>query len=100
MAAHPEPARGSHAWTLLTSHGRVLLLIAANPQIRVREIAEQAQITERAASGITADLEDAGYLTKQRQGRRTTYVVHPEVAFRHAAESGHRVGELIDVFVP
>ena len=98
--AGPDHSRASgHAWTLLTSHGRVLLLIAANPQIKVREIAEQAQITERAASGITADLEDAGYLTKQRHGRRTTYAVHPEVAFRHPAESDHRVGELIDVFV-
>jgi hypothetical protein len=92
-------AREGHSWTLLTSHGRVLLLIARNPDLKVREIAEQARITERAASGITADLEAAGYLTKQRQGRRTTYLLHPDATFRHPAESGHRVSELIDVFV-
>lgn len=85
-------------WTLLTSHGRVLLLIARDPELKVREIAEQARITERAASGITADLEAAGYITKRREGRRTTYVVHPDVAFRHPAEAGHRVSELIQVF--
>jgi DNA-binding MarR family transcriptional regulator len=91
-------AERQQKWTLLTSHGRVLLLIARNPELRVREIAEQARITERAASGITSDLEAAGYLTKRRQGRRTTYVVHPDAAFRHPAEGGHRVSELIEVF--
>jgi DNA-binding MarR family transcriptional regulator len=84
---------------LLTSHGRVLLLIARDPELKVREIAELARITERAASGITADLEAAGYLTKLRTGRRTTYVVHAEATFRHPAEAGHQVAELIDVFV-
>lgn len=91
--------REGHTWTLLTSHGRVLLLIARNPELKVREIAERAQITERTASGITADLEAAGYITKERQGRRRTYVVHPDTAFRHPAEADHNVGELIDVFV-
>ena len=91
--------RESHSWTLLTSHGRVLLLIARDPGLKVREIAERAQITERAASGITADLEVAGYLTKQRQGRRMTYVVHHDAAFRHPAESDHTIGELIGIFV-
>jgi len=97
-ATPPPTSRDSHTWTLLTSHGRVLLLVARDPELKVREIAERAQITERAASGITADLAAAGYLTKVRDGRRTTYVVHPEAGFRHPAEAHHRIGELIDVF--
>lgn len=90
--------RAAHSWTLLTSHGRVLLLIARDPDIRLRHLAELAQITERAASGITSDLEAAGYITKRRIGRRNSYEVHPERAFRHPAEAGHHVGELIGIF--
>lgn len=88
----------SHGWTLLTSHGRVLLLVAAEPDLRIRDIAERARITERAAARIVRDLEEAGYLTRQREGRRNSYEVHPDRQFRHPAESGHQVGELIEVF--
>lgn len=95
--AAPAPTSG-HAWTLLTSHGRVLLLIAQQPDIRLREIAERARITERAASGIVRDLVQEGYLTRLREGRRNTYVVNQQRAFRHAAEAAHTVGELIAVF--
>lgn len=97
-AAPPAPASPATGWTLLTSHGRVLLLIAAQPDIRLRDIAERARITERSASGIVRDLEQAGYLTKVREGRRNSYVVHPELRFRHPAEAAHTVGELIDLF--
>ena len=95
MTLHSGPARG---WTLLTSHGRVLLLIAQNPELRLREIAEQAGITERAAQGIVADLEAAGYVEKERHGRRNSYRLHPEMPFRHPAEAGHTVGELLSAF--
>ena len=57
-------------WTFLTNHGRVLLTIADDPDVRLRDIAEVVGITERAAQLIVADLESAGYLLKQRQGRR------------------------------
>lgn len=94
--AAEEPA--GRGWTLLTSHGRVLLLIARQPDIRIRDIAEQARITERSATGIVSDLERAGYLTKSRTGRRNTYAVNADRAFRHPAEAPHHVGELIDIF--
>lgn len=86
------------AWTLLTSHGRVLLLIARDPEVRLRDVAERARITERAAATIVRDLEQAGYLTKERVGRRNRYVVHDDVAFRHPAEAEHPVSELIAIF--
>lgn len=89
---------GTRPWTLLTSHGRVLLLIAQNPDLRLRDIAEQAGITERSAQTIVADLEQEGYIEKERHGRRNSYRLHPEMPFRHPAESGHVVGELLDLF--
>jgi len=93
--AFEPPAR---TWTLLTNHGRVLLLIASQPDARLRDLAEQAGITERAAGSIVGDLEDAGYVTRSRTGRRNSYQVHPERPFRHPAEAGHRIGELLAVF--
>lgn len=93
-----SPARPGKVWTLLTSHGRVLLLIARDSDIRLRDIADHARITERAAATIVRDLELAGYLTKARVGRRNRYIVHDELAFRHPAEADHRVSELIKIF--
>lgn len=86
------------SWTLLTNHGRILLLLARDPQARLRDLAEEAGITERSVQAIIGDLEDSGYVTKQRVGRRNTYRVNRRQPFRHSAESGHRVGELLDVF--
>lgn len=97
MMGIPEPSRG---WTLLTNHGRVLLLVAQNPQVRLRDIATLAGITERSAQAIVSDLEAEGYLHRDKVGRRNVYSVHPEKPFRHPAEAGHRVGELINLFTP
>jgi len=93
-----SPEHRGKGWTLLTSHGRVLLLIARDSDIRLRDIADLARITERAAATIVRDLELAGYLTKVRVGRRNRYIVHDELAFRHPAEADHRVSELIEIF--
>ena len=94
-AAADSPGR---SWTLLTNHGRVLLLIAASPDARLRELADRAGITERAATSIVSDLEGAGYLTRTRTGRRNTYEVHAHRPFRHPAEADHSVAELLDIF--
>lgn len=85
-------------WTLLTNHARLLLLIARHPDLRLRDLADEAQITERAAQTIVRDLEEAGYVTRRREGRRNVYEVHPEVPFRHPAEAQHEVGELLFLF--
>ncbi len=88
----------SRSWTLLTNHGRLLLLIARNTDARLRDLAAEAGITERAAQTIVGDLEAAGYVTRIREGRRNTYVLHPGQPFRHPAEADHEVGELLDLF--
>jgi hypothetical protein len=85
-------------WTFLTNHARVLLKLASDPDARLREVATAAHITERAAQGIVADLERAGYLTRQRVGRRNRYTIHPGGRFRHPAEADRDIGDLLALF--
>ena len=70
-------------WKFITNHAQVLLCVAHDPEIRLREVAEACGITERAAHRIIADLEEAGYISRERIGRRNRYHFHPEVAMRH-----------------
>ncbi|MFR9751795.1 helix-turn-helix transcriptional regulator [Nocardia sp. 004] len=91
-------SRGDH-WTFLTNHARVLLRIADDPDVRLRDVATGVGITERAVQLIVADLEAAGYLTRTRVGRRNRYTIDPTVALRHPAEADHPVGDLITAFL-
>lgn len=85
------------SWTLLTSHGHVLVEIARNPKARVRDISAAAGITERATQAIISDLEQAGYVDRVRVGRRTHYVLHTDNPFRHSAQDGLRVGPFLEL---
>jgi len=85
------------SWTFLTNHSHVLLCIARDPAIRLRDVATEVQITERAAQRIVAELETAGYLDVRRVGRRNVYRVHRNRPMRHPAERHHKVGELLAV---
>jgi DNA-binding MarR family transcriptional regulator len=89
----PEDRNG--AWTLLTGHGHVLVEIARNPRARIRDISQVAGLTERTVQAIVADLEAAGYISRTRTGRRTTYTVHGESLFRHSAQEGLLVGPFL-----
>jgi DNA-binding transcriptional ArsR family regulator len=84
-----------HTWRFVTNHAHVLACIAANPTARLRDIATIVGITERSAAQIVRDLEDAGYLTKTRDGRRNRYEVHGELPLRHPQHRHHTVGSLI-----
>lgn len=66
------------SWSFLTTHARVLLTIAGEPDIRLRDIATAVGVTERRAHTIVSDLTDSGYLTKQRVGRRNRYEIQTE----------------------
>src|SRR5579863_823518 len=89
----PDERRGN--WTLLTGHGHVLVEIARDPGARIRDIAAAADITERTAQVIVADLEAAGYITRTRVGRRTRYTVNRQGPFRHPAQAGHEIGPFL-----
>ncbi len=84
-------------WTFLTNHAHVLLAIAAEPDLRLRDVAERVGITERAAQRIVAELEAEDYLDVRRVGRRNVYRVHRNRPLRHPAEKHHKVGELLEV---
>ena len=95
MAADQKPG-----WTFLTNHSHVLLCIADDPGIRGRDIAERVGITERSAQSIIADLVDAGYLTRERVGRRNRYEVNARTPLRHPVEHEHAVEELLGLVNP
>jgi len=82
-------------WTLLTNHGQVLLSITRDPNHTARQIAQEVGITERATQSIIADLEQDGYLTRHRVGRRNVYDLHLDRPLRHPAQAGHTVGEIV-----
>lgn len=96
------------SWTFLTNHARVLILIARDPGIRLRDVAARCAVTERTAQAIVADLEEAGYLTHSRRGRRNHYQIIPGTRFRHPAEADYEISGLLaliarhtdDVYLP
>jgi len=86
-----------HSWRFVSNHTQVLLCISENPEIRLREVAAQVGITERAAQRIVADLVDAGYVTRQRSGRRNHYTINRDLEMRHPAQFGFEIGPLLDL---
>jgi DNA-binding MarR family transcriptional regulator len=82
-------------WTFLTNHAHVLVLLSQDQDLRLRDLAEQVGITERATQRIVGELVDSGYLTRRRHGRRNSYTVHADTPLRHPLESHHTVAELL-----
>ncbi len=87
-------------WTFLTNYGHVLLCIAADPAIRLRDVAEKVGITERAAQRIVADLVEAGYLDSNKRGRRNEYRVNGLLPLRHPIEEQNHVAALLSLIKP
>ena len=82
-------------WTFLTNHARVLIAIARDPGVRLRDIAAACDLTERTVQAIVTDLQADGYLTRTRDGRRNRYVIAPGARFRHPAEAGREIAGLL-----
>jgi hypothetical protein len=82
-------------WTFLTSHARVLLCIAHDPGVRLREIADSVGITERSAYGIVTDLTEAGYIVKQKTGRRNLYQIQAHLPLPEPTSQERTVGEVL-----
>jgi predicted ArsR family transcriptional regulator len=87
----------TRGWTFLTNHAQVLVCIARDPGVRLRDIGERVGITERAAHRIVAELADAGYITRQRNGRRNTYTVNSDSRLPDPIARGQNVGELLEI---
>ena len=86
-------------WTFLTNHAHVLFCVVQDPEIRLRDVAERVGITERAVQRIVTELEESGYITRQRSGRRNMYVAHDNLPLRHKIESHRAVSDLIALVV-
>ncbi|NOK62287.1 MAG: ArsR family transcriptional regulator [Chloroflexi bacterium AL-W] len=84
-------------WTFLTNHSQVLLSIAQNPRLTAKEIATTVGITERAVQRLLDDLEEGGYITRSREGRKNVYDIHPERPMRHPAQQGRAIRDLLDL---
>jgi len=93
MSSQPD----DRPWRFVTNHTQVLLCIARSPDARLRDVAETVGITERAAQRIVADLVEAGYVTRERVGRRNRYAVNDQLKMRHPSQLDHEVGELLSL---
>jgi DNA-binding Lrp family transcriptional regulator len=87
-------------WTFLSNHAHVLISIARSPEILLRDVADQVGITERAVQRIVAELEEGGYLTRVRLGRRNKYLVHADRPLRHPIEGHRNVRALLQMVYP
>jgi DNA-binding MarR family transcriptional regulator len=85
------------SWHFLTNHARVLVSIAEDPGIRLRDIGDAVGITERAAHRIVGELSEAGYITRERVGRRNSYTVQSHLPLRDSRARDTRVGDLLAV---
>jgi DNA-binding MarR family transcriptional regulator len=89
--------RQRRTWTFLSNHAHVIIALAKDPSLRVRDLAEVVGVTERAVSAILADLEEAGVLVREREGRRNVYAINPEAPLRHSVESHRNVRDLLQL---
>ena len=90
MAANP-----ARHWTFLSNHGHVLVCLASDPELRLRDVASKVGITERAVQGIVGDLEEAGIIVRERQGRRNSYRLNLDAPLRHPVEAHRPVRSLL-----
>lgn len=88
------------SWTFLTNHSHVLICIAHEPELLLRDVAAKVGITERAVQRIVVDLEEGGYLTRVRSGRRNRYEINPALPLRHPIEAHRTIGLLLDLLGP
>lgn len=84
-------------WTFLSNHAHVLIALAKDPTLRIRDLAATVGITERAVAGILSDLEEAGILTRERTGRRNVYEVEADEPLRHPVESHRKVRDILQL---
>ena len=88
-------SEANHSWNFLSNYAHVLICLAENPRTRMRDVASRVGITERAAIRIVGQLEEAGVITRHKEGRRNQYVLHEEQHLRHPLEAHCTVGSLL-----
>jgi DNA-binding MarR family transcriptional regulator len=94
-AATVESGKASHGWTFLTNHAHVLAVLHSDPQKVLREVAIEVGITERAVQRIIQDLEEGGFIERERVGRRNRYRIRKGQTLRHPIEAHRKIGDLL-----
>lgn len=94
-AAAAESGKASHGWTFLTNHAHVLAVLHTNPQKVLREVAIEVGITERAVQKIIQDLEEGGFIERERVGRQNRYRIIKRQSLRHPIEAHRKIGDLL-----
>ncbi len=89
----------TETWSFLTNHARALLCIAHDPGARLRDIAETLGITERRAFGIVTDLTRAGYVVKEKEGRRNRYRIQDHLPLVVGIGQPRTIGEVLELLV-
>lgn len=84
-------------WTFLSNHSHVLIVLYTNPDLVLREVAVRVGITERGVQRIVQDLEEEGFIRRQKVGRKNHYEVMTEQPLRHPLEAHRRIGELLQL---
>jgi DNA-binding IclR family transcriptional regulator len=87
------------AWSFLTNHARALLYIAGDPEARLRDLAVALDVTERTAFGIVADLTEAGYVVKEKDGRRNRYHIQADLPHHDSVSRERSIGEVLELLV-
>lgn len=87
-------------WAFLSNHTHVLVCLARDPEIRLRDVAQSIGITERAVQNIVSGLEEEGLVKRHREGRRNHYELNLEHPLRHPVERHRRVADLVNLFLP
>ena len=87
------------SWSFLTNHARALLCIAHDPDVRVRDLAAMVDVTERSAHAIVTDLVDAGYVVKEKAGRRNRYHIQEHLPLRDPITEERTIGEMLELLV-
>lgn len=86
-------------WSLLTNHAKILVCIAQDPGIRLRDIGDEVGITERAAHRIVTELAEAGYISRERSGRRNRYTIQADLPLPDRVAREQKIGDLLAILV-
>lgn len=92
-----DPEGETPGWTFLSNHAHVLLCLAEDPKLPLRDVAQRVGITERSVQRIVSELEEGGYLVRSREGRCNRYTLRRTQPLRHPIEMHKRVGDLIEM---
>ncbi|SHK42243.1 Winged helix-turn-helix DNA-binding [Rubritalea squalenifaciens DSM 18772] len=84
-------------WTFLSNHFHVLVVLSRDPAARIRDIADEVNITQRTVQRILNEMVEEGVLSVEKSGRRNSYLINRNYSLRHPLESKHKIGELLDL---